>query len=121
MAKTCRLLDSKRETKIRSGWRPQNRNQINDNNYRADGSKMAPPTEITKRQMRANDNSSSRTIFTSYQVKELEEAFIKAHYPDVYAREALARKTQLPEDRIQVSGTSREAASLRLAPAGPIN
>lgn len=48
-------------------------------------------------------NSSSRTIFTSYQVKELEEAFNKAHYPDVYARETLALKTQLPEDRIQVS------------------
>lgn len=50
-----------------------------------------------------NTNSSSRTIFTSYQVKELEEAFNKAHYPDVYAREALSMKTQLPEDRIQVS------------------
>lgn len=36
-------------------------------------------------------------------MKELEEAFNKAHYPDVYAREALSLKTQLPEDRIQVS------------------
>lgn len=36
-------------------------------------------------------------------MKELEEAFNKAHYPDVYAREALSMKTQLPEDRIQVS------------------
>jgi hypothetical protein len=40
-------------------------------------------------------------------VKELEEAFNKAHYPDVYAREALARATQLPEDRIQVSWAPR--------------
>lgn len=52
--------------------------------------------------------SSSRTIFTSYQVKELEDAFNKAHYPDVYAREALSQKTQLPEDRIQVSVFARE-------------
>lgn len=45
-----------------------------------------------------------RTIFTSFQVEELEKAFKEAHYPDVYAREMLSLKTDLPEDRIQVSG-----------------
>ncbi|KAH8272049.1 hypothetical protein KR018_003986, partial [Drosophila ironensis] len=45
----------------------------------------------------------SRTIFTSYQLEKLEEAFKEAHYPDVYAREMLSLKTELPEDRIQVS------------------
>lgn len=44
----------------------------------------------------------SRTIFTSYQLEKLEEAFKEAHYPDVYAREMLSLKTELPEDRIQV-------------------
>lgn len=44
----------------------------------------------------------SRTIFTSYQLDELEKAFKEAHYPDVYAREMLSLKTDLPEDRIQV-------------------
>ena len=44
-----------------------------------------------------------RTIFTSYQLEELEKAFKDAHYPDVYAREVLSLKTDLPEDRIQVS------------------
>ena len=44
----------------------------------------------------------SRTTFTAYQLDELEKAFKDAHYPDVYAREMLSLKTDLPEDRIQV-------------------
>ena len=47
----------------------------------------------------------SRTIFTSYQLEELEKSFKEAHYPDVYAREMLSLKTDLPEDRIQVMHT----------------
>ena len=43
-----------------------------------------------------------RTIFTSFQIEELEKSFKDAHYPDVYAREMLSLKTDLPEDRIQV-------------------